>query len=71
MFPKVHVTTAFLSFKFAMTSSTLHKYIVGMKYKGGVTPSSKYKPSKSEEWTRKQSDVNKGPNSFWYNNRRK
>ena len=36
MFPKEHVTTAFLSTKFATTSSTLHKYIVGMKYKGGL-----------------------------------
>ena len=33
IFPKVHVPTAFLSVKFAMMSSTLHKYIVGKKYK--------------------------------------
>ena len=44
-----------------MTSSTLHRYIVGMKYKGGASPGSKYKPSELEEWTRKQkdSDINK------------
>ena len=63
MFPKAHVTTAFFSVKFAMTSSTLHKYIVGMKYKGGAPPGSKYKPSKSEEWTRKQININKGAGS--------
>ena len=37
MFPKTHVATAFLSAKFTTTSSTLHKYIIGMKYKGGST----------------------------------
>ena len=41
MFPKAHVTTTFLSVKFATTSSTLHKYIVGMKYRGGVPPGTK------------------------------
>ena len=61
MFPKEHVTTAFLSQKFATTSSTLHKYIVGMKYKGGVPPG-KYRQEESEKWTRKQGedDTNKG-----------
>ena len=61
MFPKAHVTTAFLSVKFATTSSTLHKYIVRMKYRGGVPPGSKSRQGKSEEWTRKQreDDVNK------------
>ena len=48
MFLKVHVTTAFLSIKFATTSSTLHKYIVGMKYKGGVPPG-KYRHGESED----------------------
>ena len=61
MFPKDHVMTAFLSRKFATTGSTLHKYIVGMKYKGGVPPG-KYRYEDSEEWTRKQQedDTNKG-----------
>ena len=61
MFPKEHVTTAFLSQKFTTTSSTLHKYIGGMKYKGGV-PQGKYRQDESEEWTRKQreDDTNKG-----------
>ena len=60
MFLKEHVTTAFLSWKFATTSSTLHKYIVGMKYKGGAPPG-KYKYEELEEWTRKQQedDTNK------------
>ena len=53
MFLKEHVTTAFLSMKFATTSSTLHKYIVGMKYKGGAPPG-KYRYDKSEEWTRRR-----------------
>ena len=48
MFPKEHITTAFLSRKFAAMSSTLHKYIVIMKYKGGVPPS-KYRHKESEE----------------------
>ena len=52
MFPKEHVMTAFLSTKFATTSSTLHKYIVGMKYKGRAPPG-KYRYEESEEWTRK------------------
>ena len=51
MFLKEHVTTTFLSMKFATTSSTLHKYIVGMKYKGGAPPG-KYRYDKSE-WTRR------------------
>ena len=61
MFPKEHVMTAFLSTKFATTSSTLHKYIVGMKYKGGAPPG-KYRYEESEEWTRRQmeEDANKG-----------
>ena len=61
MFLKEHVSTAFLSTKFATTSSTLHKYIVGMKYKGGAPPG-KYRYEESEEWTRKQTeeDANKG-----------
>ena len=47
--------------KFATTSSTLHKYIVGMKYKGGAPPG-KYRYEESEEWTRKRTeeDANKG-----------
>ena len=52
MFPKEHVMTAFLSTKFATTSSTLHKYIVGRKYKGGAPPG-KYRYDESEEWTRR------------------
>ena len=61
MFPNKHVTTNFLPQKFATTSSTLHKYIVGMKYKGGATPG-KYRYEELEEWTRKQGedDTNKG-----------
>ena len=61
MFLKVHVTTAFLFIKFATTSSTLHKYIVRMKYRGGAPPGSKSQQGESEEWTRKQreDDVNK------------
>ena len=64
MFPKEHVTTAFLSHKFTTTSSTLHKYIVRMKYKGGAPPG-KYRQDESEEWTRKQTqdDVNRGASS--------
>ena len=64
MFLKAHVPTAFLSVKFMMTSSMLHKYIVGKKYKGGAPPGSRYR-SKSEEWTKKQQDseVNKGAGS--------
>ena len=50
MFLKTHVLTAFLSVKFAMTGSTLHKYIMGKKYKGGAALGSKYR-SESEEWT--------------------
>ena len=53
MFPKEHVTTAFLSMKFATTSSTLHKYIVGMKYKGRAPPG-KYRYNELEEWTRRR-----------------
>ena len=34
-----------------------------MKYKGGAPPGSKYKRSKLEEWTRKQSNINKGAGS--------
>ena len=62
MFPKVHVMTAFLSIKFTMTSSTLHKYIVGMKFKGGAQPGTKYRQAELEEWTGKQreDDKNKG-----------
>ena len=52
MFLKEHVTTAFLSTKFATTSSTLHKYIVWMKYKGGAPPG-KYRYEELEEWTRR------------------
>ena len=52
MFLKEHVMTAFLSMKFATTSSTLHKYIVGMKYKVGAPPG-KYRYDESEEWTRR------------------
>ena len=48
MMPKQHVPTHFLSKRFATTESTLHKYIVGTKYKGGVQMG-KYKPSESEE----------------------
>ena len=48
MFLKKHVTTAFLSTKFATTSSTLHKNIVGMKYKGWAPPG-KYRYNESEE----------------------
>ena len=61
MFLKEHVTTTFLSTKFATTSSTLHKYIVGMKYKGGAPPG-KYRYEELEEWTRRQTeeDANKG-----------
>ena len=59
MLPKEHVTTVFLSQKFTTTSSTLHKYIVGMKYKGGVPPG-KYRYEESEEWTRKQREDDKG-----------
>ena len=53
--------TAFLSTKSATTSSMLHKYIVGMKYKGGAPPG-KYRYEESEEWTRRQmeEDSNKG-----------
>ena len=58
MFPKAHVTTTFLSVKFATTSSTLHKYIIGMKYKGGVPPGTKYRQGESEEWTNKQREDN-------------
>ena len=57
-FPKEHVLKAFLSVRFAMTSSTLHKYIVGKKYKGGTAPGSKYRMGESEEWTQKQKDPN-------------
>ena len=62
MMPKQHVPMHFLSTRFTTTESTLHKYIVGTKYKGGVQMG-KYKPNESEEWTRKQKDrddVNKG-----------
>ena len=65
MFSKEHVTTTFLATRFATTSSTLHKHIVGMKYKGGAQPE-KYRYGESEEWTRKQTtedtetDKNKG-----------
>ena len=61
MFLKEHVMTAFLSTKFATTSSTLHKYIVGMKYKCRAPPG-KYRYEESGEWTRKQmeEDANKG-----------
>ena len=48
MFPKEHVTTTFLSQRFTTTSSTLHKYIVRMKYKGGAPPG-KYRYEESEE----------------------
>ena len=61
MFRKWHITTAFLSVKFATISSTLHKYVVGMKYKGGAPPGMSYKSS--EDWLRKQQedpDVNRG-----------
>ena len=61
MFPKEHVMTTFLSRKFATIGSTLHKYIVRMKYKGGAPPG-KYRYKESEEWTKKQqeADTNKG-----------
>ena len=53
----------FLSKRFATTESTLHKYIIGTKYKGGAQ-TGKFKISESEEWTHKQKecedDVNKG-----------
>ena len=58
MFPKAHVTTKFLSVKFATTSSTLHKYIIGMKHKGGAPPGTKYRQGESEEWTNKQREDN-------------
>ena len=62
MMPKQHVPMHFLLTRFTTTESTLHKYILGTKYKGGVQMG-KYKPSESKEWTRKQKDhddVNKG-----------
>ena len=63
MIPEQHVPTVFLSKRFATTESTLHKYIVGTKYKGGAQ-TGKFKISESEEWTCKQKeredDVNKG-----------
>ena len=63
MIPKQHVPMNFLSKQFATTESTLHKYIVGTKYKGGAQMG-KFKISESEEWTSKQKehedDVNKG-----------
>ena len=62
MMLKQHVPMHFLSKRFATTKSTLHKYIVGTKYKGGAQMG-KYKPSESKEWTHKQKDcddVNKG-----------
>ena len=68
MFPKEHITTAFLATRFATTSSTLHKHIVGMKYRGGPQPE-KYRYGESEEWTRQQAtedteaDRNKGKGS--------
>ena len=36
MIPKQHVSMNFLSRRFATTESTLHKYIVGTKYRGGA-----------------------------------
>ena len=66
MIPKQHIPTNFLSKQFATTESTLHKYIVGTKYKGGAQMG-KFKISESEEWTHKQKecedDVNKGASS--------
>ena len=59
MFPKEHVTTAFLSTRFATTSNTLHKHIVGMKYKGGAPPE-KYRYGQLEEWTKKQIEEDMG-----------
>ena len=49
MFPKAHVTTAYLAEKFDSESSTLHKYVVGMKYKGGAPLGTSYKAS--EDWS--------------------
>ena len=54
IFPKSHVTTAFLAKKFAAKSSTRHKYVVGMKYKGGARPGMSYKAS--EDWSARQQD---------------
>ena len=65
MFKKTHLPTIFLSRQFAMVSSTLHKYIVGKKYKGGVAPGSLYKSSTLEYCSRKQQEdpeVNRGAN---------
>ena len=63
MIPEKHVPTVFLSKRFATTESTLHKYIIGTKYKGGAQ-TGKFKISESEEWTSKQKEcednVNKG-----------
>ena len=63
MIPEQHVPMVFLSKRFATTESTLHRYIVGTKYKGGAQ-TGKFKISESEEWTHKQKeredDVNKG-----------
>ena len=62
MFPQAHVPAVFLSVKFATTSSTLHKYIVGMKYKGGAPPGTKYRQDESERWSTKQreDETNRG-----------
>ena len=51
IFPKVHVPTAFLSVRFTMNGSTLHKYIVGKMYKGGTALGSRYRMGELEEWT--------------------
>ena len=52
MFLKAHVTTAYLTNKFSAKGSTLHKYIVGMKYKIGGASGTTYKTS--EEWMARQ-----------------
>ena len=63
MIPEQHVPMVFLSKQFTTTESTLHKYIVGTKYKGGAH-TGKFKISELEEWTCKQKErednVNKG-----------
>ena len=60
MFPQAHVTTTYLAEKFAAKESMLHKYIVGMKYKGGGASGTMNKVS--EDWTRTQQEENRDAN---------